>query len=164
MLENTIKLKKYWHELIVYLDLIIITTIFTWIKLCTINTNWHKHPKQMFSISRSVCYFTFSYVFRFLNIWFGIPKDGSTVTSHGFHQQNIAPEGWTFAPFISISSVRTPLFNLISWVYIYWITSVQTFTKIWVQVLFGWNDLKPCMCCIFKRSSGDDLLLLLTTL
>ena len=78
------KIEKYWHELIVYLDLVTITTIFTWIKLYTINTFWHKHPKQMFSMSRSVYYFTFLYVSRFLNIWFGIPKDGSTVTSHGF--------------------------------------------------------------------------------
>ena len=53
------KIEKYWHELIVYLDLVTITTVFTWIKLYTINTFWHTHPKQMFSISRSVYYFTF---------------------------------------------------------------------------------------------------------
>ena len=52
-----------------------------------------------------------------------------------------SPREVGFCPPISKSSVGTPLFYFISWVYIYWITSVQTFTKIWVQVLFGWNDL-----------------------
>ena len=52
-----------------------------------------------------------------------------------------SPRGVDFCPTISKSSVVTPLFYFISWVYIYWITSVQTFSKIWVQVLFGWNDL-----------------------
>ena len=46
-----------------------------------------------------------------------------------------------FCPPISKSSVGTPIFYFISWVYIYRITSVQTFSKIWVQNLFGWNDL-----------------------
>ena len=59
-----------------------------------------------------------------------------------FINKIIAPEGWTFVPLISISSVGTPLFYFISGVYIYWITNGQIFTKIWVQVLFGWNDLK----------------------
>ena len=53
-----------------------------------------------------------------------------------------SPRGVDFFPPISKSSMGTPLFYFISWVYIYWITSVKTFAKIWVQVLFGWNDLK----------------------
>ena len=53
-----------------------------------------------------------------------------------------SPRGVDFCP-LSLKAVwRPPLFYFISWVYIYWITSSQTFTKIWVQVLFEWNDLK----------------------
>ena len=53
-----------------------------------------------------------------------------------------SPRGVDFCP-LSLKAVwRPPLFYFISWVYIYWITSAQTFTKIWEQVLFGWNDLK----------------------
>ena len=141
--------------MIVYLDLVTITTIFTWIKLYTINTFCHKHPKQIFSISMSVYYFTFSYVSRFLNTWFGIPKDGSTVTSHGFHWQKNSSRGVDFCPLISISSVGTPIFYFISWVYIYWITSVQTFTKIWVLVLFGWNDLKQSETIVLLNSLDE---------
>ena len=52
-----------------------------------------------------------------------------------------SPRGVNFCHPISKSSMGTLLFYFISWVYMYWITSVQTFTKIWVQVLFGLNDL-----------------------
>ena len=51
-----------------------------------------------------------------------------------------SPRGVEFCP-LSLKVVRDPPFYFISWVYIYWNTSVQTFTKIWVQDLFGWNDL-----------------------
>ena len=51
------------------------------------------------------------------------------------------PRGVDFCSPISKSSLGTPVFYFVSWVYIYWITSVQTFTEIWMQVLFGWNDL-----------------------
>ena len=74
-----------------------------------------------------------------------------------FLNKMYSPRGKDFCPPISKSSVGTPLFYFISWVYIYWITSVQTFTKIWVQVLFGWNDIKfSCSLAnhIFSSSSS----------
>ena len=70
------------------------------IKLKSIGMNcfsgFGNHSAQQFSseknsdnintfLHRSVCNFTFSYVSRFLNILFGIPKVGSIVTLHGFH-------------------------------------------------------------------------------
>ena len=83
-------------------------------------TFWHKHPKQVFSLSRSVDYFTFLYMYvsRFLHIWFGIPKDGTVVQLCRMAFLNkiytCSPRGVYFYPPISKSSVGTSIFYFIS--------------------------------------------------
>ena len=90
--------------------LVTITTIFTWIKLYTINTFWPKHPKQMFSTSREclllhlfVCLQISEHLIWHSDGWLYSYVAWPSLTKY------IAPEGWTFAP-LSLKVVWGPPF------------------------------------------------------
>ena len=61
------KIEKYWHELIVSLDIVTKATILTWKKLWN-----HKYSSQYPGVFITSPFHTD--VSRFLNIWLGIPK------------------------------------------------------------------------------------------
>ena len=93
----------------------------------TINTFLYELPKQMFSISWTGVFVTSPFC-MFPDFWtFDLVfRKNMVVQLHhmAFINKNIAPEGWTFAPLISVSSVVTPLFYFISGVYIYSASSI----------------------------------------
>ena len=105
VLKNTIKLKSIWRELIVSLDLVTIAAIFIWkISDFSINTPSKCSQYPGMFVTSPFCMFpdfwTFDLVFRRMVV---------QLRRTAFINKNIAPEGWTFTPLISISSVGTPL-------------------------------------------------------
>ena len=88
--------------------------------------------------------------FQISDIWFGI-LNVVQLRRMAFINTNIAPEGWIFAPLPYLYKQRGELPCFIAGVCIYWIRNGQTFTKILVQVLFGWNDLKSCPISLWRH-------------